>query len=123
MLFRALFLAIIGAFVSLPVAGGQQSTTIEDQAQQLRAVNAEEVDAFLHKDPATMNRLWADSFVVTNPLNKFVTKQQVIGMMTSGVLVITTYRRDIEYMRQYGDVVIVVGGEYVVWGGRMPNAG
>ncbi len=70
-----------------------------------------------------MARLWADSFVVTNPLNKFVSKQQVLGMMTSGFLVITSYKRDIEYIKEYGDIAIVAGSEDVIWGGRMPNAG
>ncbi len=36
---------------------------------------------------------------------------------------ITSYDRQIEYARVYGDTVIVAGRETVVWGGRMPNAG
>ena len=89
----------------------------------IRRLNAEEVDAFLKNDRAAMARLWSDDFVVTNPLNKFATKQQVLGMVDSGFLVITSFDRQIEYLRVYGDVVIVAGREAVVWGGRMPNAG
>src|ERR1700722_17315811 len=59
--------------------------------EEIRRLNTEEVEAFLHKDPKTMARLWSDDFVVTNPLNKFVTKQQVLGMVESGFLVITSY--------------------------------
>jgi hypothetical protein len=71
-----------------------------------------------------MARLWSDDFVVTNPLNKFVNKQQVLGMVESGVLVITSYDRHIEYVRVYGGATaIVAGSETVVWGGKMPNAG
>ena len=70
-----------------------------------------------------MARLWSDDFVVTNPLNKFVNKQQVLGMVESGFLVITAYDRQIEYLRFYGDTAIVAGSETVVWGGKMPNAG
>ena len=65
----------------------------------------------------------SDDFVVTNPLNKFVNKQQVLGMVESGFLVITSYDRQIEYVRSYGEMVIVAGSETVVWGGKMPNAG
>ena len=83
----------------------------------------EEVQAFLHNDPKTMARLWSDDFVVTNPLNKFVNKQQVLGMVESGFLVITSYDRRIEYIRVFGDTVIVAGSETVLWGGKMPNAG
>ena len=70
-----------------------------------------------------MARLWSDDFVVTNPLNKFVNKQQVLGMVESGFLVITSYDRRIEYIRVFGDTVIVAGSETVLWGGKMPNAG
>ena len=91
--------------------------------QEVRRLNVEEVQAFLQNDPKAMVRLWSDDFVVTNPLNKFVTKQQVLGMVESGFLVITSYDRQIEYVRVYGDTVIVAGSETVMWGGKMPNAG
>ena len=90
---------------------------------EVRRLNGEEVQAFLQKDAQTMARLWSDDLVVTNPLNRFVNKQQVLGMVESGFLVITSYDRQIEYARVYGDTVIVAGRETVVWGGRMPNAG
>ena len=70
-----------------------------------------------------MAGIWSDDLVVTNPLNKFVNKKQVLGMVESGVLVITSYERIIEYVKIYGDTVIVAGRETVVWGGKMPNAG
>src|SRR5205823_14730766 len=91
--------------------------------EEIRRLNVEEPEAFLHKDPKTMARLWSDDFVVTNPLNKFVTKQQVLGMMHSGFLAITSCERRIEYAHVYGDTVILAGSETVVWGGKMPNAG
>ncbi len=91
--------------------------------QQVRQASDEEVQAFLHNDAGAMARLWSDDLVVTNPLNKFVTKQQVLGMVQSGFLVITSYQRRIEYAHVYGDIVILAGDETVVWGGKMPNAG
>ena len=90
---------------------------------EVRRANTEEVDAFLHNDPGALDRLWSEEFVVTNPLNKFVTKQQVLGMIHAGILVITSYDRQIEYLRVYGETVIAAGSETVVWGGKMPNAG
>jgi len=101
-----------------------QSVSKDNRADdEIRRLNSEEVEAFLHKDPKAMANLWSDDFVVTNPLNKFVSKQQVLGMMESGFLVITSYDRQIEYLRFYGDIAIAAGNETVVWGGRMPNAG
>ena len=112
-------------------AAAQATTTIhardtdkEKSAEgEVRRLNAEEVEAFLHQDPKAMERLWSDDFVVTNPLNKFVTKQQVLGMVQSGFLIITAFERQIEYVRVYGDTVIVAGSETATWGGKMPNAG
>ena len=102
---------------------GAVNTGSDSAEEAIRRLNAEEVDAFVKNDRAVMARLWSDDFVVTNPLNKFVTKQQVLGMVDSGFLVITSFDRQIEYLRVYGDVVVVAGREAVVWGGRMPNAG
>jgi hypothetical protein len=81
------------------------------------------VKAFLDKDPKTLAGLWSDEFVVTNPLNKLVDKRQVLGMVEDGTLVITSFNRTIDYVRVYGDMVIVAGSEDVVWGGKMPMAG
>ncbi len=115
---------LIFTVVSLVVVAPRSQTPADSHAeQQVRQASDEEVQAFLHNDARTMARLWSDDLVVTNPLNKFVTKQQVLGMVQSGFLVITSYERRIEYAHVYGDTVILAGVETVVWGGKMPNAG
>lgn len=107
-----------------PQAATEKESSKDRQAEvEVRRLNTDEVQAFLHKDPKTMAAIWSDDLVVTNPLNKFVTKRQVLGMVESGFLVITVYDRQIEYLRVYGDTVIVAGSETVTWGGKMPNAG
>ena len=98
-----------------PVAG--------DSEQQVQKASDEEVQAFLKNDRTAMARLWSDDLVVTNPLNKLATKQEVLGMVDSGFLVITSYDRRIEYAHTYGDTVILAGSETVVWGGKIPLAG
>jgi hypothetical protein len=60
--------------------------------QRFGRLNPEKLAAVLHKDPKAMARLWSDDFVVTNPLNKFVNKQQLLGMVDSGFLVIVPGR-------------------------------
>jgi ketosteroid isomerase-like protein len=119
-----LLLAAAAAIPLLPAqdatAPTQQNTAAEDAVRQ---ANAEEIQAFLDNDPKAMARLWSDEFVVTNPLNKFVNKSQVLGMVQSGFLVITSYDRHIDYVRIDGDFAIVAGVETVTWGGKMPNAG
>jgi hypothetical protein len=119
------FSALI-ALATLSLLGTTQTPTApmgDSAEQQVRKLSDEEVQAFLKRDPAVMARLWSDDFVVTNPLNKLATKKQVLGMMTSGFLVITTYDRRIEYSHVYGETVILAGSETVAWGGKMPAAG
>jgi uncharacterized protein (TIGR02246 family) len=122
-------IALVLAMATMPVsliARGTSMRSASDEKlaeEQVRKLSQEEVEAFLHNDPSAMARLWSDDFVVTNPLNKFVNKQQVLGMVTSGVLVMASFQRTIEYVRVYGETVIVAGSEAVVWGGKMPNAG
>ena len=88
-----------------------------------RSLNTQEVEALLHNDVKALGRLWSDDFVVTNPFNKFINKQQVLKLTESGNLAFTSYDRQIEYVRDYRDTVIVTGLETVVWAGKMPNAG
>ena len=118
---------LASVLVGVPFAQAQMTTPPISEAnsaeEEIRRLNVEEPEAFVHKDPKTLARLWSDDFVVTNPLNKFVNKQQVLGMVQSGFLVITSYDRQIEYLHLYGDTAIVAGNETVVWGGKMPNAG
>jgi ketosteroid isomerase-like protein len=120
-----LIASLAGIAASSALAQARHPATGRDSRAEadVRQLNAEEVEAFVKNDPAAMVRLWSDDFVVTNPLNKFVNKQQVLGMVQSGVLVIITYDRHIEYLRAYGDTVVVAGDETVTWGGRMPNVG
>jgi hypothetical protein len=112
-----------GASVAFAQAPQSPASKVTPSETEVRRVNAKEVEAFLHNDPNTLEQLWSNDFVVTNPLNKFVTKQQVLGMVRAGVLVITFYDRKIEYLKFDGDTAIAAGNETVVWGGKMPNAG
>ncbi|MDX6528268.1 MAG: hypothetical protein QOH41_558 [Blastocatellia bacterium] len=91
--------------------------------EEIRRLNAEEVEALLRSDVATLKRLWSDDFVVTNPFNKFINKQQVVGMTESGTLAFTSYDRQVDYVRVYGDTAVVAGSETVVWAGKLPTAG
>jgi len=91
--------------------------------EEIRRLNAEEVEGLLCNDVKALERIWSDNLVVTNHLNKFVNKQQVVGLIESGTLAFISYDRQIEYVRTYGDTAVVAGSEAVVWAGKMPNAG
>jgi len=91
--------------------------------QEVRQASSDEVQALLANDVRTLARLWADEFVVTNPLNQFVNKRQVLELIESDTLAFTSYDRQIEYVHEYGSLVVVAGSESVVWAGKMPAAG
>jgi hypothetical protein len=61
------------AGVAVLFASTQPSGKPQNAEQEVRQLNTQEVQAFLQKDPKELARLWSDDFVVTNPLNKFVT--------------------------------------------------
>ena len=118
---KAIVVATLITMAAL-LASGQANQNRRTE-EEIRRLNAQEVEAFLHNDVKTLGRLWSDDFVVTNPFNKFVNKQQVLGMIASGNLAIRSLDRQIEYVHVYQDTVIVAGSETAAWGGKMPNAG
>ena len=113
----AAFLTVAALLVPAQTSGGMR---VEEEVRQL---NAQEVEGLRRNDVKALMRIWSEDFVVTNPLNKFVKRDQVIGLVESGVLAFTSYDRQIEYVRIYGDTAVVVGSETVVWAGKMPNPG
>ena len=90
---------------------------------EIRKANDQEVASFLSGNEEALSRLWASDFLVTNPLNKVASKAQVLAMVHNGMLSFKSYARQIETVRRYGEVVVVVGHEDVEWAGKMPLAG
>lgn len=115
----ALAALIVGSAL---LASGQAGNSRRAE-EEIRRLNAQEVEALLRNDVKALGRIWSGDFVVTNPLNQFVNKQQVVGLIESGTLAFTSYDRRVEYVRVYGDTAVVAGSETVVWAGKMPNAG
>ena len=59
----SLLASLIGVGVLFAMAQTHQSTKNDDRpAEEVRRLNGEEVEAFLHNDPKTMARLWSDDF-------------------------------------------------------------
>jgi hypothetical protein len=110
------------AFLLGQTVSSLRAVTDRDE-DTIRQLNAAEVTALLANDVTAMDRLWAKTFVVTNPLNQFVTRDDVIALVRNGVLAFTSYERNVEYIRVYGATAIVAGSETVVWSGKMPLAG
>jgi hypothetical protein len=111
---------LITAVALLIATQVNKSRSIDEEIRQL---NAQEVDALLNQNVKKLDYLWSNDLVVTNPLNQFVTKEKVIDLVRSGTLAFVSYDRQIEYIHTYNDTVVVAGSETVVWAGKMPNAG
>ena len=120
-MFKAITLVTILTTAAMLVSARFEDNRHDEQ--EIARLNAQEVAGLLRNDTMNLRRIWADDFVVTNPLNEFVNKQQVVQLIESGTLAFAAYDRQIEYKRIYGDTAVVVGSESVVWSGKMPNAG
>lgn len=114
---------IMAAFIAAGQTTRRQNDKDRRVEDEIRRLNAQEVAALLSNDVKTLGSLWSDDFVVTNPFNKFVNKQQVVGMTESGYLAFTSYDRQVEYVHIYRDTAVVAGSETVNWAGKIPTAG
>lgn len=89
----------------------QQTTEAEED---IRRLDNEVREAMLRSDVVALGRICSDDFVVTNPFNQIVNKQQVLDAVETGRIKHTSYERHIEYLHIYGDTAIVMGRERIV---------
>jgi len=82
--------------------------------EEIRQLDNEACEAFLRGDIAALKRLFADDFVVTNPYNQVLDKQQVLEALESGRIKHSDYERQIEVLHIYTDIAVVMGRERVV---------
>jgi hypothetical protein len=81
---------------------------------EIRALEQKACAAFLAADLVTLDELWADTFAVNSPLQKVLTKPQVMGALQSGRIRHLAYEGEIEYLSRRGDLVVVMGRDRVV---------
>jgi ketosteroid isomerase-like protein len=115
-------MAVLGMIMmtALLISAQNRDRRVEEE---IRRANAEEVDGLLRNDIRALGQIWSDDLVVTNPLNKFVNKQEVLQLIESGTLAFASYERRVEYIHLYQNMAVVAGSETVIWAGKMPNAG
>jgi hypothetical protein len=117
---KAIALLTMIMMTALLVSAQNKNRRVEEE---IRQVNAEEVEGLLRNDIRALQHIWSNDLVVTNPLNKFVNKQEVLKLIESGTLAFASYERRIEYVHLYQNIAVVAGSETVIWAGKMPNAG
>jgi uncharacterized protein (TIGR02246 family) len=89
--------------------------------QEIRQLDDEARAAFLRGDIATLQRLLSEDFVVTNPFNRVLGKQQVLEALEAGTIKHTAYEREIEVLRLHVETAVVMGRETVVDKGQTKN--
>src|SRR5437764_12568564 len=89
--------------------------------EEIRRLDNEAREAFLSGDVTTLQRLFSEDFVVTNPFNRVLDKPQVLEALASGRIKHSVYEREIEVLRLYADAAVVMGRESVVDEGETKN--
>ena len=117
------FLLATFAMVFGSVDSAQAVSLAAQWEAPLRQANDQEVAAFMSHDVRGLSRLWAEDFLVTNPLNRVAVKEDVLAMVRDGSLSFKSYTRHIEQIRRYGVIAVIIGNEDVEWTGKMPLAG
>lgn len=103
-------------FVTAPLGGAGLTETADEGRRwedEVRRCEEEVRDAFLAADADTLDRFWADDFLVNSPLNQLAGKSQVVALLQSGRIRHTAFEYEIERMSRHGDVVVVMGRERV----------
>ena len=109
--------------IAAAFAGAAAARGTDGWEQEVRAAEARHRAAFLAGDAAALEDLLADSFLVNSPLYTVATKEQVVGMVRKGTLTISAFDQQIEMVRRYGDIVVVMGADSVVYAAPSPKAG
>lgn len=112
------------AVASLAIAGlARESLGDVTVEQEIRALDAQEAEAMLAADLATLGRLWSSGFVVNAPDNTVKAKEQVLEAVRDSRITYSAFTRTVERVVVQGDLAISMGGETVVPEGDPGGAG
>ena len=81
---------------------------------EIRRLHEEQRVAFLKKDVATLERIFAPTFIVTNPFGQVLNAQQTLDRVRRGEIDFARFDRELDYVQVYGDTVIAAGRETMV---------
>jgi ketosteroid isomerase-like protein len=117
------FWLVVLAFIPLGCGRPAPLSSGGDWEQQIRSAEEHHRKAFLAKDVAALDSLFADDFIVNSPQNRIIEKNELLGMVRGGALAISTFEQKIESVRRFGDLVVVMGEDRVVYAAPSPAAG
>jgi hypothetical protein len=91
--------------------------------QEVQAAEERHRNAFLANDVAALDTMLADDLIVNSPQNRIIEKRELLGMVESGVLAISVFEQDIQSIRRFGSIAVVMGEDRVVYAPPSPAAG
>lgn len=102
---------LLAASVLVIFGNAFSQTATEDQ---IKLLENEEITAILKHDYPTLEKIWAEDFMVNNPSNMVILgRATVIDRMKEGIINYSGFVREIEEMMDLGNTVIVMGLETV----------
>ena len=106
---------VIAVLVVMPasIAFAQKERARRDQEgsveQTIRRLDDERIQAQIHADAATLDRIYADDFIGVGPSGTVRTKPQVLSDFTSGELKFQSITTDEVRIRIYGNTALETG--------------
>ncbi len=101
-----------------------RTENFDGEEDVIRQFEEQERQAVLQQDLATLERLWAEEFIVNNPQNQISpSRDAVLALVKQGLIRYTAFERRIESIRFSADLAIVMGAETVEPVGDAPRAG
>jgi uncharacterized protein (TIGR02246 family) len=99
--------------VTVALTAAQKETASRAQhasvEQIIRKLDEVRIQAQIHADAASLDRLYADDFIGVGPSGTVRTKQQVIADFTSGTLRFQSITTDEVQVRVYGNTAVETG--------------
>jgi hypothetical protein len=95
----------------------------DDWEQQIRAAEERHRNALLDNGVAALDLMLAEDFIVNSPQHRIIEKRDLLGMVESGVLAISIFQQEIESVRRFGNIAVVMGEDRVEYAQPSPAAG
>ena len=102
-------LTITATSIAVGQVTNTRAATNDKAEQEIRQVEDKRREALLRSDTATLDRILADEYFVTNQFGQIQTKTQMISALKSGELKFESVVEDDVSVRVYGDAAVVTG--------------
>src|ERR1051326_6249543 len=96
------------------------TTTVSSDENEVRTVESEWGDAFERRDFATLDRIMADEYIITDPLGNVRGKAESLAALETNEVLFESTKSDNVNVRINGDTAVVTGratfkGRYKGW--------